>query len=73
MQLDRTFFVTTTTYKRYTYFRDFTKARRFFQTLYHYRRENKFLIHSFVLMPDHLHMIVTPSFNLALERGDAVD
>ena len=67
MQLDRTFFVTTT-YKRYTYFRDFTKARRFFQALCHYRRENQFLIHAFVLMPDHLHMIVTPSFSMPLEK-----
>ncbi|MGZ4789387.1 MAG: transposase [Terriglobales bacterium] len=67
--MDRTFFVTTTTYKRYTYFRDLTKAGRFFQSLYHYRRQNKFLIHAFVLMPDHLQLIMTPSFQMFLEKA----
>jgi putative transposase len=30
-------------------------------TLYHYRQEGKFLIHEFVVMPDHLHLLLTPT------------
>jgi len=69
MDFSRTFFVTTTTYKRYPYFADLTKARRFFRVLYHYRGEGKYLVHAFVLMPDHLHLILTPSPTLSLERA----
>ncbi|HUN88742.1 MAG TPA: transposase [Terriglobales bacterium] len=69
MDFARTFFVTTITYKRYDYFRDFTKARRFFRVLYDYRRQGKFLIHAFILMPDHLHIILTPAENISLEKA----
>ena len=69
MDFSRTFFITTTTHKRYTYFADLTKARRFFRVLYDYRANGKFLIHAFVLMPDHLHMILTPAPQLSLERA----
>ncbi len=69
MDFSRTFFITTTTYKRYTYFNDLTKARRFFRVLYDYNEQNKFLLHAFVLMPDHLHAILTPSPALSLERA----
>ena len=69
MDFSRTFFVTTITYKRYTYFSDLTKARRFFRVLYDYRKNGKYLVHAFVLMPDHLHIILTPSSAISLERA----
>lgn len=69
MDFSRTFFITTTTYKRYVYFNDLTKARRFFRVLYDYRAKGKFQIHAFVLMPDHLHLILTPSPDIALEKA----
>ena len=69
MDFSRTFFITTTTYKRYTYFNDLTKARRFFRVLYDYRAQKKFLLHAFVLMPDHLHALLTPCSTLSLERA----
>jgi len=69
MDFSRTFFVTTTTYKRYTYFKDLTKARRFFRALYEYRRQGKYLVHGFVLMPDHLHLILTPAETVSLEKA----
>jgi len=69
MNFTRTFFVTTTTYKRYPYFADLTKGRRFFRVLFHYRSQGKYLVHAFVLMPDHLHLILTPAPTLSLERA----
>jgi putative transposase len=36
-------------------------ARLFIDTFYRYRREGKFLIHEFVVMPDHFHLLMTPT------------
>ncbi|HKS66780.1 MAG TPA: transposase, partial [Candidatus Acidoferrales bacterium] len=35
----------------------------------HYRDEGTYLLHGFVLMPDHFHVLVTPAQNVALERA----
>jgi putative transposase len=43
-------------------------ARLFLQTLYSYRRQGKFHLHAFVLMPEHLHLLLTPS-EITLERA----
>ena len=37
-------------------------------TLLHYRREQKYLLHEFVVMPNHLHLIFTPA-EVTLERA----
>jgi putative transposase len=37
--------------------------------LYHYRREGRFWLHAFVVMPDHVHLLVTPALDVALERA----
>ena len=42
-------------------------ARLFLQTLYAYRRQGKFHLHAFVLMPEHFHLLLTP-LEIALER-----
>jgi len=44
-------------------------ARLFLKTLYGYRRGQRFLLHAFVLMPDHVHLLLTPAPDLALERA----
>jgi len=44
-------------------------AKLFLQVLFHYRSEGKFLLHEFVLMPDHFHLLITPHSNLSLERA----
>jgi len=35
--------------------------------LYHYRQQDKFLLHEFVIMTDHLHLLITPT--VTLERA----
>lgn len=42
-------------------------ARLFIDVLYHYRAEHKYLLHEFVVMPNHFHLLVTPE-EVALER-----
>jgi REP element-mobilizing transposase RayT len=43
-------------------------AQLFLETLFHYRKEGAFLLHEFVVMLDHFHVILTPSDKLSLER-----
>jgi len=39
-------------------------ARLFVDVLFHYRRKNKYLLHEFVVMPDHFHLMMSPSETL---------
>jgi putative transposase len=36
--------------------------------LRHYRRQNRFELHAFVFMPDHVHLLITPQSGETLER-----
>jgi putative transposase len=62
-----TFFVTSRTYNRRRLFQKEANAQLFLETLQHYRREGRYKLHAFVVMPDHIHLLVTPQ-DLALER-----
>ena len=42
-------------------------AKLFVEVLSHYRLQQKYLLHAFVLMPDHFHLLITPT--LTLERA----
>jgi putative transposase len=44
-------------------------ANLFMRVLVHYRGEGKYLLHEFVLMPDHFHLLLTPGSTLSLERA----
>jgi REP-associated tyrosine transposase len=69
MDSDRTFFVTTVTAHRHPIFRREATARLLIETLAHYRDERKFLLHEFVIMPDHVHALLTPATEISLERA----
>ena len=69
MDTDRIFFVTTVTSHRQPIFRREAAARLLIDTLAHYRDEGKYLLHEFVVMPDHLHALLTPSGEISLERA----
>ena len=62
----QTYFVTSDTWQRRALFRTETWARLFFKILLYYRGES-YLLHEFVLMPDHFHLLITPMG--ALERS----
>jgi putative transposase len=58
--------VTSKTWEGRALFKAEPWARLFFKTLVSYRGK-AFLLHEFVLMPDHFHLLITPI--VALERG----
>ena len=66
---DRTFFITTITAQRQPIFRREAAACLVIDTLGHYRDEGKYLLHEFVVMPDHLHVLLTPADEISLERA----
>jgi REP-associated tyrosine transposase len=53
-----TFFLTAITYNR-RLFQVETNANLFIETLQHYRAEGFYKLHAFVVMPDHVHLLVT--------------
>jgi putative transposase len=44
-------------------------VRLFLKTIYGYRRQGKFQLHAFVLMPEHVHLLLTPAVDVTLERA----
>ena len=68
MDSDRVFFVTAVTAHRQPIFRCDAVARLMITTLDHYRDERRFLLHEFVIMPDHVHALLTPAAEISLER-----
>ena len=69
MDSQRTFFVTTVTWQRRPIFRDEPKVTHLLDVLFHYRDQGKYLLHEFVIMPDHLHLLITPALDISLERA----
>ena len=67
--MDRTFFITSQTAQRKTIFQVHKTAELFIETLLHNRAQQKYLLHEFVVMPDHFHLLITPSPQISLERA----
>jgi putative transposase len=63
-----TYFVTASTWGHRSLFQSERIASLLINTLTHYRRAQKYLLHEFVIMPNHIHLIFTPS-EITLERA----
>jgi putative transposase len=66
---NRTFFVTSVTWERRPLFRSNRAAALFLETLFRYRDRDFFRLYEFVVMPDHIHLLLAPKPTLALERA----
>ena len=65
---DQTYFITSGTDGRERYFAYQKYAELFIDTLYHYRKEGNYQVHSFVVMPEHFHLLITPQ-GITIERA----
>ena len=63
-----TYFVTASTWSHRSLFQTERMACLFIDTLHHYRREQRFVIHEFVVMRDHFHLLLTPT-GISLEKA----
>jgi len=61
------YFVTTKCYQGRTIFQVSENTEVLIKTLLYYRKEGAYLLHEFVIMPDHLQVLVTPSPTTNLE------
>jgi putative transposase len=62
-----TYFVTSATFDRRRLFQVATNAELFLETLQQYRHAGHYKLHAFVVMPDHIHLLLSPQ-GIALER-----
>lgn len=65
----RTFFVTSVTDGRRALLQSERMARLFIDVLQGYRRQGRFLLHEFVVMPNHIHLLITPAADIPLEKA----
>ena len=64
-----TYFVTSRTWEGRELFIKATVCEIVIETLFHYRDQHSYLLHSFVLMPEHFHLLLTPGADISLERA----
>ncbi|HXZ39471.1 MAG TPA: transposase [Terriglobales bacterium] len=62
-----TYFITASTFQKMSLFQSERMAQLFVEVLLDYRAHKKYLLHEFVLMPNHFHLLITPT--LTLERA----
>jgi len=67
--MNRTFFVTSVCAQRKALFQRTVTADLFIHVLFHYRDQQKYLLHDFVIMPDHFHVLLTPAPAISLEKA----
>ena len=68
-QVIRTFFVGSVTWGRRAIFRAEPLARLFLDVLQSYRVQHRYLLHEFVVMPEHFHLLLTPAPEVSLEKA----
>ena len=64
-----TYFITSRAFNGQALFQSERVARLLIETLLGYRRQGKFLLHEFVVMPNHLHVLLTTVEGITLERS----
>jgi putative transposase len=65
----RTYFTTFSTAGRRRIFQVTANADLMVATLADYRTQGKFALHAFVVMPDHVHVPLTPAHHVSLEKA----
>jgi putative transposase len=68
MNVNRTFFVTAVTWERRSIFQTERMSNLLVDTIYAYRKQGRYDLHEFVIMPDHIHLLLTPAEGIALEK-----
>ena len=66
---ERTFFISSATWGKRSLLQSRRAAELFLEVLYHYRREGKYRLHEFVVMPDHIHLLITLDRDMTVEKA----
>jgi len=65
----RTFFVSSSIAGKRNSLQSRRSAELFVEVIYHYRSQQKFLVHGLVIMPDHFHILMTLGREISIERA----
>ena len=65
----RTFFITAVAANRRRLFQTDANANLLLQLLTDDRAKGRYQLHAFVLMPDHIHLLITPGPNVSVEKA----
>jgi len=65
----QTYAITLVCHERMRLFQRETNANLMIATLYRYRDAGRFLLHGFVIMPDHAHLLLSPTASLEQTIG----
>jgi len=63
------YFVNTRCWQGRTVFQVSENAEILIRSLFHYREKKAYLLHEFVVMPNHLHLLLTPTTTTSLEKA----
>ncbi len=66
---ERTFFVSSSTWGHRSLFQTERTCNLFIDVLYSYRKQGRYLLHEFVLMRTHFHVLLTVDAELSIERA----
>ena len=66
---ESTYFVTTSTWEKKNILQSERMAGLLIDVLQNYRAQQKYLLHEFVIMPNHFHLLITPVNDATLERA----
>src|SRR5205807_7919557 len=58
------YFITASAFQKQSLFQSDRIAQLFLEILKYYRLQKKYLLHEFVLMPDHFHLLISPTETL---------
>jgi putative transposase len=67
-QKQSTYAITILTHQRHRIFQRPDNAELMITTLFRYRDQGRFALHAFAIMPDHLHVLVTPAIDVSTAR-----
>ena len=65
----RTFFTTSVTANRRHIFQTERNAELLLRILQDNRQKGRFQLHAYVIMPDHIHLLMTPAENVSIEKA----
>jgi len=63
-----TYFVTTRAFEGQALFQSERAAKLLIETILVYREQERYLLHEFVVMPNHLHLLLSPIAQLRLSE-----
>ena len=65
----RTFFTTAVTAHRRRIFQVDANANLLIQLLQEHRNQSRFSLHAYVVLPDHIHLLLTPASDVTIEKA----